>query len=223
MKDKIRVLLADDQILFRQMMFETLREEEDIEVIGQAANGEEAVLLTEALQPDIVLLDINMPRLNGIAATVEIKRVRPEARVVILTAFDEDQFVFQLITAGATGYLLKDSHSAEVLRAIRVAHSGESLIQPRVANKILTETRRLLEREKSQTASAESRNALEQLTDREREVLTQMGRGLNNKEICETLFISESTVKTHVTNVMAKMRFRDRVEAVLFAVQVGLV
>jgi len=217
----IRVLIADDQVLFRQMIVETLREEEDIEVVGEATNGVEAVAQCETLRPDIVLLDINMPQMNGIEATRRLVRSHPETRVVILTAFDEDHFVFELISAGATGYVLKESHSDEVVRAIRAAQSGESMIEPRVLNKVLIETRRLMQREKAQ--APREGTGLDLLTDREREVLREMGRGKNNREITEALFISESTVKTHVTNVMQKMRFRDRVEAVLFAVQNGLV
>lgn len=218
---RIRVLVADDQAVFRTMMVETLAEEDDLEVVGQARDGVEAIELCKRLRPDIVLLDINMPRLNGVQATSEIIRACPGSRVVILTAFDEDQLVFQVIQAGATGYVLKDSHSDEVIRAIRVAHSNESLIQPRVANKILREYVRL-EKERTQP-NPDGQRALETLTDRELEVLRLVGRGLNNREICDSLFISEPTVKTHFTNVMQKMQFRDRVEAVLFAVQAGLV
>lgn len=219
---RIRVLVADDQAVFRRMMVETLAEEDDLEVVGEARDGVEALDLCRRLAPDIVLLDINMPRLNGVQATSEIIRACVGTRVVILTAFDEDQLVFQVIQAGATGYVLKDSHSDEIIRAIRVAHSNESLIQPRVANKILREYVRL-EKERAQGANPEGQRALGTLTDRELEVLRLVGRGLNNREICDTLFISEPTVKTHVTNVMQKMQFRDRVEAVLFAVQAGLV
>lgn len=216
----LRVLLADDQILFRQMMVETLSEEPDIEVVGEAADGQEAFDLCRRLSPDILLLDISMPRMDGIEATRRIVAEMPAVKVVILTAFDEDLYIFDLIEAGATGYLLKDSPTEQVVRAVRAAASGESLIQPSIANKILHATRRLLEREKLQTSV--QREGFETLTEREREVLGLVGRGLNNREICDTLFISEATVKTHVTNILSKMRFRDRVEAVLFAVQAGL-
>jgi DNA-binding NarL/FixJ family response regulator len=216
----LRVVLADDQVLFRQMMVETLSEEADIEVVGEAGDGEEAVELCRRLHPDIILLDISMPRMDGIEATRRIVSAMPSIKVVILTAFDEELYIFDLIEAGATGYLLKDSPTEQVVRAVRAAASGESLIQPSIANKILHATRRLLEREKSH--SVVHREGFETLTEREREVLSLVGRGLNNREICEALFIGEATVKTHVTNILSKMHFRDRVEAVLFAVQVGL-
>ena len=217
----LRVVLADDQVLFRQMMVDTLSEEEDILVVAEAADGEEALECCRRTQPDIVLLDISMPRVDGIAATRSIVAEMPHVKVVILTAFDEDLYIFDLIEAGATGYLLKDSHTEQVVRAIRAAASGESLIQPSIANKILHTTRRLLERQKQPAPT--DREGYSSLTEREREVLTLVGRGLNNREICDTLIIGEATVKTHVNNILSKMRFRDRVEAALFAVQSGLV
>ena len=240
---RIRIVIADDQIMFREMLVSTFIEEEDLEVVGQASNGEEAVRLCLTLKPDILLLDINMPRMNGITATRAIVASCPATRVVILSAFDDDQYVLELARAGAKGYILKESHSDEVLRAIRTAFSNDSLWEPRIQNKILREMGRLLDERDARTdrenTEGESRTsaavaaqragaetealpagrsrAVEALTDREKEVLTLMGRGFNNREICETLFISEPTVKTHVSNVMQKMGFRDRVEAALFA------
>ena len=227
---KIRMLVADDQVMFRQMIVSTLAEEDDLEVVGEASNGVEAVSMCERLRPDIALLDINMPLMNGIAATIEIVRRCSETKVVILSAFDDDQFVLDLARAGAKGYILKESHSDDVLRAIRAAQAGESLWEPKVQTKILREMGRLLEERDRSAGSdrspespndAEARRERERsfasLTEREHEVLRLMGRGLNNREICDLLHIGEPTVKTHVSNVMQKMGFRDRVEAALFA------
>lgn len=244
--NQIRVVVADDQIIFREMMVSTLAEEEDLEVVGEATNGEEAIELCRALRPDIILLDINMPRVDGIEATTAIVRISPETKVVILSAFDDDHYVLQLARVGAKGYILKESHPDEVLRAIRIAHSNDSLWEPKIQNKILREMGRLLDERDRKSAAhdtsqpdvqgypasvaaappkappidveAETRSkAFSTLTEREREVLRLMGRGLNNREICDVLHISEPTVKTHVSNVMQKMDFRDRVEAALFA------
>jgi DNA-binding NarL/FixJ family response regulator len=217
-KPRIRLLIADDQILFRQMMVETLAEEQDLEVVGEATNGEEAINLCRQLAPDIALVDINMPRVDGLAATKEIVK-SCATKVVVLTAFDDDQLAQQLIQAGATSYVLKDSHSTEVIQAIRLAHSNESMVNGRVLKRLLAEHVRMMEKQQGQKAPPEAQNRLAPLTEREREVLQQLGMGRNNKEICDALFISEPTVKTHVTNIMQKMHFRDRVEAVLFAVQ----
>ena len=205
------------------MMLDTLAEEEDVQVVGEATNGDEAIEQALKLSPDIVLMDINMPKKNGIEATSAITRARPTTRVVILTAYDDEQYVCEIVRAGATGYVLKESHASDVIRAIRTAHSGESLIQPRMMTKILREFSRLLEdRPRNPEPDGKSAAQLEQLTEREREVLTLIGMGLNNKEIGLKLFISEPTVKTHVANLMHKLCFRDRIEAVLFAVRSGL-
>lgn len=222
MSDPIRVLVADDQVVFRQMIVDTLGEEDDIDVVGEAVDGVEAVTRCRELRPDIILLDINMPRMDGVEATRRIVAEMPEVKVVILTAFDDEQFILRLVQVGATGYILKDSHSSEVVRALRVAHSGETLYDTRVVSKIVSEMQRMLNRELGSRPTSETRSSMEQLTERELEVLTQIGKGLKNKEICQELSISEPTVKTHVNNIMQKMGFRDRVEAVLFAVQAGL-
>lgn len=218
----IRVLVADDQEIYREMMLSTLAEEDDLVVVGEASNGEEAIEKCRLLMPDIILLDINMPRMNGIQATTTIVKTCPQTKVVILSAFDDDQFVLELARVGAKGYILKESHPREVLRAIRTAYSNDSLWEPKIQNKILREMGRLLERERQLPSADTEQQQLreknfETLTEREREVLRLMGRGLNNREICDSLHISEPTVKTHVSNVLQKMGFRDRVDAALFA------
>lgn len=216
----IRVVVVDDHALFREMLLTALEEEEDIQVVGEAAHGEDALAVCERLHPDICLLDIEMPKLNGVEVTRRLVHLCPRTKIVILTAYDEDQRIYELVQAGATGYLLKETQLAEVVRAIRVAHSGESLIEPRVANKIL----RMFATISQPSARTNDRaRMLERLTEREVEVLSAVGRGLNNKELAEKFVISEATVKTHVANVMHKLELRDRVEMVLFAVHAKLV
>lgn len=218
----IRVVLADDMHLFRQMLMDALEDEEGIEVVGQASNGRDAVALCKQLKPDIIILDVQMPLMDGVEATGQLTRDCPETRVVILTAYEDDEIIFRLVQAGATGYLLKDTRIDEVVRAIRVAYSGESLIQPRVAQKIL----RMFSSMRSPTPpapDASRKELLARLTQRELEVLAEIGRGRNNKELADLFSIGGTTVKTHVARVMQKLEVRDRVELVLFAVQAGLV
>ncbi|HEY4000407.1 MAG TPA: response regulator transcription factor, partial [Candidatus Xenobia bacterium] len=214
----IRVVIVDDQSVFREMLLATLAEEEDLSVVGQASNGEEAIMVAGQVAPDVMLMDINMPKMNGITATSAIVKSHPQTKVVIVTAFDDDTYVSKLIAAGATGYVLKESSPAQIVKAVRAAHSGEAIIEPRLLPKILKEFSRL--KEDSRPGPAPAVGAL---TDREREVLVLIGNGRNNKEIGEKLFISEPTVKTHVANLMHKLNFRDRIEAVIFAMKNGLV
>ncbi|MFP4498118.1 MAG: response regulator [Vulcanimicrobiota bacterium] len=218
---RIKVLIADDHGLFREMLYHTLSDEEDIEVVGQAVDGMEAMEMTRRYKPDILLLDISMPRMDGIETTQKLISEMPQTKIVILTAHDNDEYVFKLIKAGAIGYLMKDTSSEEVVNAIRVAFSGESLIQPRVARKIINKLSNLLDKKESKKAR-QCKKSLAQLTEREKEVLGLVGQGLNNKEIAAQLFISDATVKTHVMNCMHKLNIRDRVELALFAVQTGL-
>jgi DNA-binding NarL/FixJ family response regulator len=227
----IRVVIADDVPIFREMVVEAVEGEEDIEVVGEAANGRDAVALCQSEKPDIVILDVQMPLMDGVEATRAVVACCPDTRVVILTAYEDDHLIFQLVQAGATGYLLKDTPIDEVIRAIRVAHSGESLIQPRVAQKILRMFAAGVpgqaatnQARPSSTAQADSRqDLLSRLTSREREVLAEIGRGRNNKELAEMFQIGGTTVKTHVARVMQKLEVRDRIELVLLAVQAGLV
>lgn len=221
--DVIRLIIADDIPLFRDMLVHTLDEEDDIEIVAHASNGLEAVEECRKHRPHIILLDVEMPKMNGVEATRAIVEECPATRVVILTAYEDDQLILELIQAGATGYLVKDTHVDEVVRAIRVAHDGESLIQPRVAQKIL---RMMVSMPSAEVApspiQADLVERLDRLTSREREVLEGMSKGLNNKELAELLCIGHTTVKTHVNRMMQKLELRDRVDAVLFAVQVGI-
>lgn len=222
----ISLVIADDMPLFREMLVHTLEEEEDIKIVAHASNGIEAVEACCLHRPDIILLDVEMPKMNGLEATKAIASKCPDTRVVILTAYEDDRLILQLIQAGATGYLVKDTHVDEVVRAIRVAYDGESLIQPRVAQKILQMLVSLPpqdDKSKDPELTKRIQSKLERLTAREREVLEGMAKGLNNKEIAEQFCIGHTTVKTHVNRMMQKLELRDRVEAVLFAVEAGLV
>jgi len=219
--DTIRLVIADDIPLFREMLVHTLEEEEDIEIIAHASNGLEAVEACRLHRPHIILLDVEMPKMNGVEATKVIRAECPSTRLVILTAYEDDQLILELIQAGATGYLVKDTHVDEVVKAIRVAHDGESLIQPRVAQKILKMMVAMPSAGNDVDKAVQEK--LESLTAREREVLEGIAKGLNNKELAELFCIGHTTVKTHVNRMMQKLELRDRVEAVLFALEAGLV
>lgn len=219
----IKVVLADDMHLFRQMLMDALEDEEGIVVVGQASNGRDAVALCKELKPDIIILDVQMPLMDGVEATVQLTRDCPDTRVVILTAYEDDEIIFRLVQAGATGYLLKDTRIDEVVRAIRVAYSGESLIQPRVAQKILRMFSSMSTPAPTPPDTSRFKELLSRLTSRELEVLSEIGRGRNNKELADLFSIGGTTVKTHVARVMQKLEVRDRVELVLLAVQAGLV
>jgi DNA-binding NarL/FixJ family response regulator len=211
----IRVLLVDDQPLVRAGLRTLLDEEADLEVVGDATNGEEAVAAVVALAPDVVLMDIRMPVLDGLEATRRITAHGCAARIVILTTFDLDEYVFQALRAGASGFLLKDATGDEIVRAVRVAASGDALLAPSV-------TRRLIERFSGHTPSADAPH-LRLLTERERDVLLLVARGLSNSEIAARLFLGETTVKTHVAHLLDKLELRDRVQAVVLAYESGLV
>lgn len=222
----IRIVVADDVPVFREMVIDAIELEEDLTVVGQASNGLEAVEACQQQRPDVIILDVEMPRMDGVQATREIVAHCPDTRVVILTAFEDDGLIMQLIQAGATGYLLKESKVDQVIRAIRVAFGGESLIDPKVAQKILRMMLNLRPPAPATTGPRcedEQVRKLDQLTQREREVLAEIGRGKNNKELAELFQISPPTVKTHVGRIMQKLEVRDRVELVLLAVQAGLV
>ena len=213
MTQTIRVLLVDDQELIRLGFRLVLEAEPDIEVIGEAADGDEAIRAVLADAPDVVLMDIRMPRTDGITATREIVRAHPGTRVLVLTTFDLDEYAFGALDAGAGGYLLTDAQRSELTAAIRAVHRGDAVLAPPV-------TRRLVERLRAAPAPALAEGEPDptaELTDRERDVFLAIAQGLTNAEIARHLFVSESTVKTHVGRVLAKIGARDRVHAVILA------
>jgi len=191
--------------------------EDDIKIVGEAENGERAIEFARQHLPDVVLMDIRMPKLDGIKATQVIKQEMPSVAIVILTIYDDDASVFTAIKAGAIGYILKDSPIEEALRAVRAAHRGEGIMHPAVAARVMTEFARL---HKERSADMEM---FADLTDREREVLKEVASGKSNKEIAETLFISEKTTKNHISNILFKLQANDRTEAALYAAKHGLV
>lgn len=211
----IRVLLVDDQHLIRLGFRLVLEAERDIAVIGEAADGADAIAATASLAPDVVLMDVRMPRLDGIAATERIVAARPSARILILTTFDLDEYAFGALRAGASGFLLKDAQGPELVAAVRAVHRGDAVLAPRV-------TRRMIELVGS-TADAAPPASYDELTDREKEVFRTLARGATNAEIARALFLSESTVKTHVGRILAKLGARDRIHAVILAHRHGLV
>jgi DNA-binding NarL/FixJ family response regulator len=215
----IKVLLADDEGLVRSGFRVLLEVEDDIEVVAEAANGAEAVELARAMRPDIVLMDIRMPRLDGIQATGEIAGTPglEQVRVLILTTYETDDYVFEALEAGASGFLLKDAGPAELLHAIRVIAGGDALLAPRI-------TRRLIAQFTAQRLAAQaSEERLAVLTQREREVLALVGRGLSNHEIGAELSLSPATARTHVSHAMGKLGARDRAQLVVIAFETGLV
>ena len=212
----IRVLLCDDQRLVRSGFAMILRAEDGIEVAGEAADGVEAVSATRELRPDVVLMDVRMPRVDGIEATRQVTAMPDAPRVLVLTTFDLDEYVFAALRAGASGFLLKDAPEAQLLAAIRIVADGGSLFAPAV-------TRRRVERFASLEGPSEPPPALEALTAREAEVLRLLARGRSNAEIAAELVVSEHTVKTHVAHVLSKLGLRDRIQAVILAYESGLV
>ncbi|WOP19161.1 response regulator transcription factor [Raineyella sp. LH-20] len=216
----VRVLLVDDQALVRAGFRMVLDAQPDICVVGEASDGVEAVALADRLAPDIALMDIRMPRLDGVAATRRIVTEHPTTRVIVLTTFDLDEYVYAALGAGASGFLLKDAGPEDLLAAIRAVHSGDAVVAP-------SATRRLLDRLAPRLAdNVDLRTPDERLaalTAREREVLAVVGRGLTNAEIADELFLSEATVKTHIGHILAKLSLRDRVQMVVLAYDAGLV
>jgi DNA-binding NarL/FixJ family response regulator len=211
----IRVLLADDQALVRAGFRALLEAEDGLEVVGEAEDGEQAVALAREHEPDVVLMDVRMPRMDGLEATARIT-AELDCRVLVLTTFELDEHVFGALQAGASGFLLKDVEPVELLRAVRIVAAGEALLAPRV-------TRRLIERFVAPAATEVDHEALAELTPREREVLALVGRGCTNQEIAEQLVVSPLTAKTHVSRLFLKLGARDRAQLVVLAYESGLV
>jgi DNA-binding NarL/FixJ family response regulator len=218
----IRLLLADDQPLMRTGFRMILEETDDIDIVGEARDGTEAIRLARELSPDVILMDVRMPGVDGIEATRQIVARDEAARVLILTTFDLDEYAFSALRAGASGFVLKDVPLDELARAIRSVASGDAVVSPRITRRLLDVYAARLP-DLAGAAASPVHAALRQLTPREREVLLEVARGLSNTEIAEKLVVSEATVKTHVGNILAKLDLRNRVQAVIFAYDVGLV
>ncbi|HRW05007.1 MAG TPA: response regulator transcription factor, partial [Caldilineaceae bacterium] len=212
MNDRIRVLIADDHHVVRGGIRALLETETDIDVIDEAADGVETVLKTRSLNPDVILMDLMMPRKSGIEAIEEIKQEDPDARILVLTSYSDDEKVFAAIKAGALGYLLKETSTKELLQAIHDVYRGESSLHPAIARKLIRELNR-----PSNLPPAD-----EPLTEREIEVLVYVARGYSNQDIANSLFISERTVRTHVSNILSKLHLANRTQAALYALKEGL-
>jgi two-component system NarL family response regulator len=216
MSDPIRVLVADDHALFRQALRAVLSDEEGLELVGEAGDGEEAVAMATDLAPDVILMDVKMPKLAGIDATKQIGAAMPAAKIVMLTVSDEEEDLFEAIKAGASGYLLKEVDPGEIANAIRQIHAGHSLLSPVVASKLVSEFAAISKR-------ADERAMRPALTPRELEVLRFAADGLTNRQIGRRLGISENTVKNHIRNILEKLHLHSRMEAVLYAVREELI
>jgi DNA-binding NarL/FixJ family response regulator len=211
-----RVLIADDDHLMRAGLAELLTSDPTIEIVGQAASGREAIERARRLAPDVVLMDVRMPDLDGIAATAELTRTAPAIRVLILTTFEQDDYIFGGLRAGASGFLLKRSRPEDLISAVHTVAAGDALLSPSV-------TRRVIERMSRQPApDLDGHARLDELTPREREVLELIARGLSNREIGTALVVEESTVRSHVKRILAKLGLRDRVQVVIFAYETGI-
>ncbi|MBT2507556.1 response regulator transcription factor [Streptomyces sp. ISL-98] len=214
----IRVLIVDDQIMVREGFTVLLNAMPEIEVVGEAVNGREAIAQVAALRPDVVLMDIRMPELNGIEATREIVAADADAKVLVLTTFDLDEYVYQALRAGASGFLLKDASARQLADGVRVVASGEALLAPTVTKRLISEFSKLAEAPRPPALAQ-----IGDLTERETEVLVLIAQGLSNAEIASHLVVAESTIKTHVSRILVKLGLRDRTQAAVFAYEARLV
>jgi NarL family two-component system response regulator LiaR len=213
-RNRLTVLIADDHPLVREALRRALDGEEDMEVVAEAADGEQAVKLASELKPDVAVMDIVMPKLNGIEATRKIKTIAPDIAILILTAYDDDEYVLGLLDAGAAGYLLKSARGRDLAGAIRAIKSGESVLHPKIIAKLL---------KRAMVAPVEEHKASEVLSERESEILKFVAMGMSNKEIAEKLYLSERTIKAHLTNIFNKLNVASRSEAIVRGLQWGLV
>jgi len=211
-------MLVDDQTLFREGLRTLLELNEELDVVCEASNGAEAVGMLESYSPEVILMDLNMPRMNGIEATAAIREIGNDIKVLVLTTFDDDERIFDALKAGAAGYLLKDTPSEQLAEAIDTVHRGESYLQPSIASKVVAEFSRL-----SRAARPRREQLVEPLSLREEEVLRWLSQGMSNKEIASQLNLAEGTVKNHVSNILGKMGVQDRTQAALRARELGVV
>ncbi|MBT2478675.1 response regulator transcription factor [Streptomyces sp. ISL-94] len=214
----IRVLIVDDQMMVREGFSVLLNAMEGIEVVGEAVDGREAITQVAALRPDVVLMDIRMPHMNGLEATREIVAADTDAKVLVLTTFDLDEYVYQALRAGASGFLLKDASARQLADGVRVVAAGEALLAPSVTKRLIAEFSKL-----SETPKPADPAGLGELTEREKEVLVLIAQGLSNGEIAGRLIVAESTIKTHVSRILVKLGLRDRTQAAVFAYETRLV
>ncbi|MCQ8192812.1 response regulator [Streptomyces rugosispiralis] len=219
----IRVLIADDQVMVREGFSVLLNAQPDIEVVGEAVDGRQAIAQVAALRPDVVLMDIRMPEVNGLEATREIVAADADAKVLVLTTFDLDEYVYQALRSGASGFLLKDASARQLGDAVRIVAAGEALLAPTVTKRLISTFSRIGEAAGFGGSLSSPQGRLAELTERENEVLVLVAQGCSNAEIAERLIVAESTVKTHVSRILVKLGLRDRTQAAVFAYEARLV
>jgi two-component system, NarL family, response regulator LiaR len=216
--DKIRLVLAEDHVVVRQGTKQLLQRYPDLEVVGEAADGEEAVAVVKSLQPDVAILDVRMPRMTGIEATRKIKAECPNVAILILTAHDDDEYVFALLEAGANGYLLKTAEIEELVKAIHAVNAGQPALDPLITRKVVSQ---FMSGKSLPDVMSQVGDEMDGLTSRELEVLQMVGQGLTNKEVAQRLFISDRTVQAHLSNIFSKLQVTSRTEAVMYGIRKG--